>query len=281
MLCEYGCGQEATHKFKNGKWCCSEIFNKCSGVRNNMSKSSIGKVHDKYTKNKISKKLKGKNHPNYGKHFSISEETKLKMSIANTGKKHTQIIKNKISLSNIGKGKLTISKIKERYPFFLKIEEINFEEKNIQVRCKNHNCKNSKEQGGWFTPTYNQLYERIRQIERGNGGCYFYCCEECKVECPLFRLRIDPNKSNKKIQSYTSEEYQTWRQEVFNRNGYYCEYCDEKGTHIHHSRPQKLEPGFVLDPDYGIVCCETCHYKYGHKTGTECSTGNLAMKECI
>jgi hypothetical protein len=28
-------------------------------------------------------------------------------------------------------------------------------------------------------------------------------------------------------------------------------------------------------------CCEECHYKYGHKSGTECSTGNLANKICL
>jgi len=26
-ICEYGCGQEATHQFKNGRWCCSKYFN--------------------------------------------------------------------------------------------------------------------------------------------------------------------------------------------------------------------------------------------------------------
>jgi len=59
-----------------------------------------------------------------------------------------------------------------------------------------------------------------------------------------------------------------------------CEYCEELATHVHHSRPQKLEPGFALDPDFGIACCESCHYKYGHKTGTECSTGQLTNAVC-
>lgn len=30
--CEYGCGQEATHQFKNGKWCCSDKVFNCSGL---------------------------------------------------------------------------------------------------------------------------------------------------------------------------------------------------------------------------------------------------------
>ena len=32
QLCEYGCGQEATHQFKNGKFCCGNNIGKCSAV---------------------------------------------------------------------------------------------------------------------------------------------------------------------------------------------------------------------------------------------------------
>ncbi len=55
----------------------------------------------------------------------------------------------------------------------------------------------------------------------------------------------------------------------------------KKNLQCHHIIPINIEPLFALDPDNGIVLCENCHYKYGHKTGTECSTGNLANKVCI
>jgi hypothetical protein len=29
-ICEYGCEKEATHQFKNGKWCCENNWSKCS-----------------------------------------------------------------------------------------------------------------------------------------------------------------------------------------------------------------------------------------------------------
>jgi hypothetical protein len=32
-LCEYGCGQEAKHQFKNGRWCCSNSVNSCLNKR--------------------------------------------------------------------------------------------------------------------------------------------------------------------------------------------------------------------------------------------------------
>ncbi len=61
----------------------------------------------------------------------------------------------------------------------------------------------------------------------------------------------------------------------------FCEYCHAtENLHVHHEVPQKIVPGYSLDPDNGIIACEDCHYKYGHKTGTECSTGNLANKIC-
>lgn len=39
MLCEYGCGREATHQLKNGKWCCETSYNKCPEMR---KKNSAG-----------------------------------------------------------------------------------------------------------------------------------------------------------------------------------------------------------------------------------------------
>jgi len=258
-LCDYGCGKEAKYQFKNGKWCCSEIHTKCSGF----IKKRVGQKRSMESRKRMSKAQKGYIPWNKGK--KTGQNNWL-------GKQHTTESKNKISNSK----KLTIIQIKKRYPIFAKIEKMRYYSNMIQVHCKNHLCSNSKEQDGWFTPTYIQLYERIRQIENGNGGSYLYCSQKCKDECPLYYLKNDPNKDNIIIER--SHEYQTWRNEVLKRADYLCEYCEEPATDSHHSRPQKLEPGFVLDPDFGVACCEKCHYKYGHKD--ECSTGNLSVITC-
>ena len=42
-LCDYGCGELAIHKFKNGKRCCSESLSKCLVMRNKNSVGSKGK----------------------------------------------------------------------------------------------------------------------------------------------------------------------------------------------------------------------------------------------
>jgi len=156
-----------------------------------------------------------------------------------------------------------------------------------QVHCKNHKCQNSKEKDGWFTPTLNQLETRIWAIEKddGNDAGFFYCCNECKQECPLFNKTANQLIKKDQVKAgiiketyYTHEEYQVYREEVLRRSEYKCEYCGEAADHVHHSRPQKLESFFSLDPDYGISCCKECHYEKGHKD--ECSTGQIANTIC-
>jgi len=43
-VCEYGCGQQATYKFKNGKWCCSSNQMKCPAI---IEKWKLDYDHDK------------------------------------------------------------------------------------------------------------------------------------------------------------------------------------------------------------------------------------------
>ena len=247
------------------------------------------------------------NHSNLMKDFKHNDVTKQKIRESKIGTKHTPESIMKMRLKKIGKkqsietikkrtlkqygrkawNKLNIKNIKEKYPFFSQIEEMRYNpdktrEKEIQVRCKNHNCKNSKEKGGWFTPSHERLKDRIYAIEneKGNDGNYLYCSDECKNQCPLFGLNptFEINKLNQNELPYTPNEYQQFREYVLERDEYKCQYCGEKAEHVHHERPQKLEPFYSLDPDYAISVCKDCHYEKGHKD--ECSTGNLANINC-
>ena len=291
MLCEYGCGREATHQFRNGKWCCSRNISGCDAINKKQRNGNLGKIFSDERKRNISNSLKGRklseDHKkkvgkgNKGK--QLSEKTKLKISIANKGKTRNQQFKDRV-----GKEKrLTISKIKKRYPFFSKMEKMRYNpdkpgEKEIQVHCKNHDCPNSKEKGGWFTPSGHQFDGRRRALEdkNGNGGNYFYCCKECKDECPLYNLNCyrELQKENRKDNIYSEYEYHIFRRIVLERDNYECQYCGKKAEHVHHERPQKLEPFFSLDPDFAWSVCKECHYKYGHKD--ECSTSYIANIIC-
>jgi hypothetical protein len=274
MKCEYGCGQEAKYQLKHGKWCCSERFNSCPEVRRKNSET-----------NRI--KQAGKNNGMYGKKQSIesrrknSESNKKVWADPNSTFNKKSYRKNlRSALKQVGKSRRrTIEMIKKRYPLFYKIEKLRYNpnkpgEKEIQVRCKNHDCKK------WFTPTNIQLYERIRNIEHhGLDNSFYYCSDECKNICPLFNLHSDPYRD--KETPYTESEYQIFRSYVLKRDNYICQFCGDLATEVHHERPQKLEPFFALDPDYAWSCCEKCHYEKGHPKETECSTGNLANVMCI
>jgi len=186
--------------------------------------------------------------------------------------------------------KLTYKQVQERYPDVVEIEKL-IEGPNGEIwgHCKNSSCKNSEENGGYFDVS-KKIGDRNRGIN-GNDTDYFYCCEECKQQCPLYgrsasRLHSLLNE-NPKI-PYTAAEYNIWKEEVYYRQRIendtetnFCEKCHAtENLQVHHEIPQKLEPGYSLDPINGIIFCEKCHYELGHATGTECSTGSLANKIC-
>jgi hypothetical protein len=315
MICDYGCGQEAKFKVtKTGKMCCSPHRNSCPNMikKNKKGQKKTGFKWSDEKRKEMSISRSGIGNAMYGKHQSKENKQKASDRLLNKtyvelyGEEKAAIMKQNYSEKMKGrkawnkglplprktliKMRYSIDYITKNYPTFSKIEEMRYElgkekEKVIQVHCKNHKCPNSKEQGGWFTVSRYFLFNRIRSIEIGKDLNYLYCSEECKEECPLYGktakqlIKIDQIIAGHiKEDLYTSEEYQTFRHQVLKRENYKCEYCEEQATDVHHSRPQKLEPGFVLDPDFGVACCESCHYKYGHKE--ECSTGKLAHIIC-
>jgi len=276
----------------------------CEETKQKISDSLTGRKLNKETK----EKMKGRIPWNKGKTGIYSTKTKEKLRQARLGSVMTFETKQKISSTMTGQPKspehkqklvehlnklnefqkYDLNNYKENHPFLFKVEELREHPKTseIQVHCKNHNCSNSKEKGGWFDPTRSQLYERIRQLEHpeGNDGNYFYCSDECKLKCPLFK-KTGINIHKRKI--YTEYEYQTWRQEVLKRQkdelGFNeCEICGNKNINelcIHHEKPQKTNSILSLDPDNGIILCGSnsknkCHYKYGHKD--KCSTGKIS-----
>jgi len=367
MICEYGCGKEAGHQFKNGKWCCSGDVRSCSGIEEKKKQTYMKKYGvDNPLKNKeIREKMKqtclekyGVDNP--GKNKKVQEKMKQtcmekygvdhpwqskevqekmkhtclkKYGVDNPLKnKEVQEKKKQTCLENLGveypaqsrkaqeKMKQTCmkkygvdypsqskevkekviqtnlerygsehykqsleakEKLLERQPFLCQIEEIKIEDNQFKVHCKYSECINSKEKGGWFTPTMIQIDNRIAalKIETGNGGNYFYCSQQCKKDCTAFNVRVDPNRDTESI--YAPGDYETFRLYVLTRDKYICQFCGAPATDVHHEIAVKLQPFHALDPEYAWSCCEKCHYEKGHKKGTACSTGNLAAKVCV
>jgi hypothetical protein len=279
-LCDYGCGQIAKFQFGNGKYCCSSNVKKCGGLSKSLSKSQLGK--------KIRESIKIENLENKLCDYGCGKIAKFEFQ----NKKiccHDHYLK-----CDSNKKYLSIIEVNLRFPELVLIENLK-EGSNGEVlgKCKNSNCTKNKETDGYFILTTSQIYYRYQGINSIRDGDYFYCCEECKKECVLF------GKSAKQLDNIFSPEGDlnqasqqdllTWRNEVLARqllenkehNSNYCEICHKtENLQAHHIQPQKLEPGYALDPINGIILCLKCHKKYGHEIGSICSIGNLANKIC-
>jgi len=271
MNCEYGCGQEAVHQFKNGKWCCNKSSNSCPGFREKTSVSHKKRLEDPIERQKLrtyikqawkdpDNKLNSKEYRN-----KLSKAKKENCNIELKRKAARSLWDNTNWKSKVNKK--SFDRIIRDYPFL--INELRWNNNKIEAKCKNDKCRK------WFTPTNNQIWNRLGALGKCGGESHFYCSDECKKQCPIFGIRSD-SKINPNLA--TSNDLKDWREEVLKRANYKCEYCGDDANHAHHSRPQKLEPFFSLDPDFGIACCTKCHYKKGHKD--ECSTGQLAYKVC-
>ena len=270
VYCKFGCGNLAKFVSINGEYYCSNSPSSCPKIKQVNRNKNMGMKNSKRQKfKKII--VENKELCEYGcgqRAQFINKNGKLCCS------EYITQCPNRTT-------KYKIEDYKNKYLLFSRIEEMRYNPEHpgeIQVHCKNNLCSNSKEQGGWFTPSKTQLYERCRSIEKFNlDYSYFYCSDDCKEICPLYRSRgVDPLKERKEF--YTIEEYDIFREYVLQRDNFKCQYCEKKAEHVHHERPQKLEPFFSLDPDLAWSVCKNCHYKKAHKD--DCSTGKLAIKIC-
>jgi len=152
MLCEYGCGQKATHKFSSGKWCCSKNHGSCLYKTFSIKIKNINGILCSYgcgqkathkfkggkfccsksynsclvNREKNSKSVDGKKNHMFGKNHS--KEARKKISESNKGEKnymfgktHSKEARKKIieaqqgvPLSKEHRKKIRISHIKRR-----------------------------------------------------------------------------------------------------------------------------------------------------------------------
>lgn len=104
-LCEYGCGKEAKHQMKNGRWCCEDFYTKCPENRRKNSER-VKQAH------KDGRCVSSQLEKGWGWNRGLSKETSTSMmSVANTlhnkylnkelfhpflGKHHTEESKKKM-----------------------------------------------------------------------------------------------------------------------------------------------------------------------------------------
>lgn len=105
-LCDYGCGNEATHQLKSGKWCCSKSVNSCPAMR---QKNSQGcKEYSKHNVRKSSYGMRGKTAWNKGLTSATDERVAAlgnKISNSLMGKSHPQSEETRAKISKSMKEK--------------------------------------------------------------------------------------------------------------------------------------------------------------------------------
>ena len=266
---------------------CTRIYNKNRNQKNKEKNSFYGKCYYQKNKRKIRKN---------GKIYNQNNKEKIRIYSNNYIQIHKEQIKernksyyqnNKDNRSNYGKKYYITSALFDTFShqidFCEDTRRAQDNSKLLEVKCTEYGCQK------WFRPTNRQIQARLQVI---NGTAqsigvenHFYCSEECKQKCPLYKMKISQVLSLSTKQ-YTPGEYNVWKFEVKRRNilesddnKLHCEYCHStEDLVIHHIYPQKTHPHMSLDPDNGLVCCKKCHMERAHKD--ECSTGNLAQLVC-
>jgi hypothetical protein len=225
-LCDYGCGQIAKFKFRNGKICCSNESYKCSNFFENKSVTIY--EEPSLFENKLCDY--GCGHPakfkfKHGKYccsdnFKKCPVEKEKNSVLRIGMiysartEYKPIVNPENNLCDYGCGqiakyqfgngkyccqdypgkcvghvgkKMDYKLFKNKYPDIFLVENL-IEGPNGEVlgHCKNASCNKSEENGEYFEVTYQQIYNRNLGINSISDSDYFYCCEECKKSCILF-----------------------------------------------------------------------------------------------
>ena len=307
-ICEYGCGQEAKFYFPTvDKWCCSEHYRQCPVRRKETSIQKEKEWQDPNSglnsdlcRDKRSDKMKEK-------WENPDSEYNLDLCKKKQSNKKREVWEDPDSVYNStlyrNKLKLTIEQIQQKYKTFSAEEEMRYnpdkpEEKEIQVHCKNHLCPNSKEKSGWFTPKKQELKNRIYALDKddGNDGHFLYCSQYCKDICPCCNVINDPLQLAEYQQYLREVQKSTYLSVKYNSNkilnielrGRKCGYDLDHKFSIKDGFNNNINPEIIGHwKNLEIIKAFDNKIKSRgssisineiHRTGTECSTGNLADK---
>jgi len=139
-------------------------------------------------------------------------------------------------------------------------EEIQRDPENndwLQVRCSESNCNK------WFNPSRNEVCIRIKSINSIGKDTKFYCSNECRNNCSVYKKQIYPrgfiNTDNIR---YDQTE---WSNMVKERDKYQCIKCKSTDNLVaHHIEGLNENPLESADIDIGITLCKECH-KLAHE----------------
>ena len=86
---------------------------------------------------------------------------------------------------------------------------------------------------------------------------YIHCSKECSNKTQ------DKGKSSLMQKIKASKKWKIWRETIFKRDNYTCQFCKRKGGELHpdHIKPKALYPELIFDINNGRTLCKDCHIK--------------------
>lgn len=87
---------------------------------------------------------------------------------------------------------------------------------------------------------------------------------------------IDGRSQDQRYKDRSYPEYKKWRRDVFYRDDFTCQYCDEKGgnIHAHHIESFANNEHLRTEISNGITLCEGCHKEYHTAFGRNNANSN-------
>lgn len=200
-ICDYGCGQEANFKLKNGKYCCSDSHNKCPNMKKKNSFGNKGKKFSNERKENISNGLKGrkltlehkqklsKSHIGktpWNKGIPCSDKTKQKISRGNTGKTVTK--STRIKLSETLKG---VQKSKEHRKRISEARMGKYTGKDNPFYGKKHTKETIKKMVSH--PNRIEFYKKQKEYMINGGASYLNSCisNPSKPQVELYNMILE------------------------------------------------------------------------------------------
>lgn len=209
----------------------------------------------------------------------MSEEQKIKISLANTGKKRSEETKRRIGEKSKGRkhsqatkdylSKISKGKKPKNIELFLSLPKTKEWNENISKaltgkKLSEEHKKSISDSHKGFTPwnkgkkgLYTLSEETKNKIREANSGKNHYNWQGGKTsEAMVIRNSI---------------KYKAWRLDVYERDNYTCKKCSQRGGYLeaHHIESFNLNTAMRTEVNNGITFCKKCHRNfhniYGYK----------------
>lgn len=195
----------------------------------------------------------------------VSEETRIKLSLAHKGKHHTSEVKFKMSISRMQR-KETLGYINspETREKMSQAQKTRFKKEPMSDETKN---KLSLSKKGVLKPPRSEEHKR-NLSESGKFPKPWGRGEHCNF--------WEGGKTDLVKQIKAGYNYTHWREQIFKRDNYTCTACGAKGNlHPHHivslseilikynikTVEDAYNCAFLWDINNGITLCHNCHKK--------------------